>query len=34
MPYGFERKVRVADTDFSGFIYSPVVLDYSVRAIG
>lgn len=33
MAYEYEWKVDVADTDFSGFIYSPAVLDYSIRAI-
>lgn len=33
MPYEFEWKVRAADTDFSGLLYTPTVLDYSIRAI-
>jgi YbgC/YbaW family acyl-CoA thioester hydrolase len=33
MPYEFEWKVRAADTDFSGLLYTPAVLDYSIRAI-
>jgi len=33
MTYEFDWKVRAADTDFSGRIYTPAVLDYTVRAI-
>jgi len=31
--YEFDWKVRAADTDFSGRVYTPAVLDYTVRAI-
>lgn len=33
MPYEFDWQVRVADSDFSGLVYTPAVLDYSIRAI-
>ena len=33
MPYEFDWWVRVADSDFSGLVYTPAVLDYSIRAI-
>lgn len=33
MPYEFDWRVRVADSDFSGLVYTPAVLDYSLRAI-
>lgn len=33
MPYEFDWQVRVADSDFSGLVYTPAALDYSIRAI-
>lgn len=33
MEYEFDWKLRAADTDFSGRVYTPAVLDYTVRAI-
>jgi acyl-CoA thioesterase FadM len=33
MAYEFDWKLRAADTDFSRRVYTPAVLDYTVRAI-
>lgn len=33
MAYEFDWKLRAADTDFSGRVYTPAALDYTLRAI-
>jgi acyl-CoA thioesterase FadM len=33
MAYEFDWQVRAADSDFTGLIYTPAVLDYTLRAI-
>lgn len=33
MAYTYEWTVRTGDTDFSGFVYTPTVIDYVVRGM-
>lgn len=33
MGYTYEWTVRTGDTDFSGFVYTPTVIDYVVRGM-
>ena len=33
MAYSYDWTVRTGDTDFSGFVYTPTVIDYVVRGM-